>query len=125
MKGKERLCIYLLKYVPVICAVLMLGHVILLVIGKNLCLSELAVLTLVSAMVLYWSHIFKFCLVHKLSILYTLSILWCCDIERFIGFGIYLQLLRVSTIYIGIILLILLVIKHAEHYKKIIRRHHR
>lgn len=118
MKNKEKLCIVLLKYIPIICALFMLLHVITLMLGHCLCLSELVTLSLVSIMVIFWSHVFKFCIIHRLASLYTILVLWCCYIQRFIGFGDLLEPLRIIFMYIGIILFILIGVKYFKRYKK-------
>lgn len=85
--GAEKMCILLLKYIPVICAFLMFLHVVFLECGFHYCFAELAVLTMVSIMILVWSKVFKFCLIHIISSLYTVGILWCSYIQRYVGFG--------------------------------------
>lgn len=122
MKRKERICLILLKYVPIVCAFLMLLHVITLILGITLCIAELTVLTLVTIMVVVWSIIFKFCLTHRLASIYTIAVLWCCYIQRFIGFGNYLEFLRISFLYFGILLFILIGFKYVKNYKKLIRK---
>lgn len=116
--SKDKLCIIALKYVPIMGTILMTLHVAALLLGYKLFIFELSVLTIVTLMVMLWSKVFKFCLIHRLSSLYTITVLWCCYIERYIGFGKHLQILRVIFLYIGIILLILLTIKYAKNYKK-------
>lgn len=117
-RGKDKLCIIALKYVPIIGTVLMTLHVATLLLGYKLFISELSVLTIVTLMIMLWSKVFKFCLIHRLSSLYTISVIWCCYIERYVGFGEYLQILRVIFLYLGVALLILLGIKYAKNYKK-------
>lgn len=114
----ERVCIILLKYVPIISAMMMLLHVILLLCGIKVCISQLTVLTLVTIMVIYWSYTLKFCIVHFCSSLYTILILWCCYIQAFIGFGNYLFLARFITLILGLMLLTSIIIKYVRHYKE-------
>ena len=118
MGSKERICLLLLKYVPIICAFLMLLHVVTLIIGVTLYIAELMVLTIVTIMILTWSYLFKFCLTHRLASLYTIAVLWCSYHQRFIGFGIYLEFLRIVFLYFGILLFILIAFKYVESYKK-------
>lgn len=42
-KSQCKLCILLLKYVPIVCVVLMLLHIIFSLLGFNLCISEMLV----------------------------------------------------------------------------------
>ncbi len=114
---KEKVCVLLLKYVPIISAMLMLLHVILLMCGIKVCVSQLTVLSLVTLMVIYWSFTLKFCLIHLLSSLYTILILWCCYIQAYIGFGEYLFIARFATMLLGVILLLGISTKYAKHYK--------
>ena len=109
-----------LKYIPIISAFLMFLHVVFLECGITLCIAELSVLTLVTLMVLLWSIVFKFCIMHILSSFYTIIVLWCCYIQRFIGFGNILESIRISVLYLGIFIFLLLGYKHVKDYKKLI-----
>jgi hypothetical protein len=118
--SKEKVCILMLKYIPIISAIVMLFHVGLLMLGIRVCISQLTVLTLVTVMVIYWSYVLKFCLIHVCSSLYTILILWCCYIQAYIGFGIYLPIARFITFCLGVILLMGIIVKHAKHNKELI-----
>lgn len=123
-KNKCKLCILSLKYVPIICVLLMMLHIIFSLFGFNLCISELSILTLCSIMVLIWANCFKFCLLHKLYIIYVLAGLWLIYVHRFIGLGDLLEFSRISMLYFGFILLIITSIKlritYVERIKKLI-----
>lgn len=114
---KEKVCVVLLKYIPCICAAIMVLHVSMLLLNIQLHLTELLVITLVSAMVITWSYCFKFCLIHRLASLYTISSLWCCYIQRTIGFGQYINILKILYLILGIILLITILYKHVKSHK--------
>lgn len=118
--SKEKMCVVLLKYVPIISSMVMLLHVILLLCGIKVCVSQLTVLSLVTIMVIYWSFTFKFCLIHLCSSLYTILILWCCYIEAYIGFDSYLFTARVITLILGILLFVAISIKYVRNNKRII-----
>lgn len=117
--SKEKLCVVMLKYIPVVCAVAMFLHVVLLLCGIKVCVSQLTVLTLVTLMVIYWSCTLKFCLMHICSSLYTIMILWCCYIEAYIGFGEYLDIARLMSFSLGMVLLMCIVVKYANHNKEL------
>ena len=121
-KSQCKLCILSLKYVPIICVVLMLLHIIFSLLGFNLCISEMSILTLCSIMVLVWTHCFKFCLIHKLYTIYVLVGLWLMSIHRFIGLGCLLGFFRISMLYLGFILLIVTSIKLRITYVEGIKR---
>lgn len=116
---KEKLCVVMLKYVPIISSMVMLLHVILLLCGIKVCISQLTVLSLVTIMVIHWSYTLKFCLIPLCSSLYTILILWCCYIQAYIGFGIYLFTIRLLTLILGIILFISIAIKYAKGNQRI------
>ena len=118
--GKEKLCVAMLKYIPIVSAMAMLLHVILLLCGIKVCISQLTVLTLVTIMVIYWSYTLKFCLIHVCSSLYTILILWCCYIEAYIGFGYYLLSARLITFILGVVLLIGIIVKYVKSNKGIV-----
>jgi hypothetical protein len=121
-KSQCKLCILLLKYVPIICVVLMLLYIIFSLLGFNLCISEMSILTLCSIMVLVWTHCFKFCLLHKLYTIYVLIGLWLMSIHRFIGLRDLLEFFRISMLYLGFILLIVTSIKLRITYVEGIKR---
>ena len=121
-KSQCKLCILSLKYVPIICVLLMLLHIIFSLLGFNLCISEMSILTLCSIMVLVWTHCFKFCLLHKLYTIYVLIGLWLMSIHRFIGLGYLLGFFRISMLYLGFILLIVTSIKLRITYVEGIKR---
>lgn len=89
----------------------MIVHIIFSLLGFNLCISEMSILTLCSIMVLVWTNCFKFCLLHKLYTIYVLIGLWLIFINRFIGLGDLLEFFRISMLYLGFILLIFTSIK--------------
>ena len=121
-KSQCKLCILSLKYVPIICMLLMLLHIIFSLLGFNLCISEMLILTLCSIMVLVWTHCFKFCLIHKLYTIYVLVGLWLMTIHKFIGLGELLEFFRISMLYLGFILLLFTSIKLRIIYVKRIER---
>ena len=118
--SKEKMCVVLLKYVPIISSMVMLLHVILLLCGIKVCVSQLTVLFLVTIMIIYWSFTFKFCLIHLCSSLYTILILWYCYIEAYVGFGPYLFAARVITLILGILLFVGISVKYVRNNKGII-----
>lgn len=121
-KRQYKLCVLMLKYIPIISAFLMILHIIVLLFGFTLCISELIILTLVSLMILVWSHSLKFCTIHKFFIVYTLIILWFIYLHRFIGLGEYLEILRIGMLYLGVILFIGLIIHYRIEYDKTFKK---
>ena len=69
-----------------------------------------------SILILAISNIFKFCYIHKILTIYSLSIDLCINFQRYIGFGDLLFILRLVMFFIGIIIIILLIIKF-NHYR--------
>lgn len=119
---KDKLCVAFLKYVPILCASVMLTHVFLLLLGIQLCATALMVITIVSIMVIYWSCVFKFCFIHICASLYTIIVLWCCYIQEYIGFGRYLNKARIVVFCMGVFLMLGFVIKVIFPSKKIQRK---
>lgn len=113
------LCIATVRYIPVIMAVAMLIHVITLLMGYNLPIAD--VLTSQSlatfAFFMVISHAFKFCIWHRMIILYNYVVSLCIDYQRNVGFGQYLLIARILTFVIGFLLVILVLSNTSCHAK--------
>lgn len=107
---KYKLALISLKYIPIITAFMMLVHVFLLIIGKSSFIAEsLAGVTLLPSLIIYFfSNTLHFCWLHKCFILYTLVTDVCIKTQRYIGFGIGIEFLRIIMFLIGIFLFICL-----------------
>ena len=116
--GDYKLGLVLLKYIPIIMFFIMWIHTGLLVFDINgPCADTIAGSAIIpSILILAISNIFKFCYIHKILIIYSLSIDLCINFQRYIGFGDLLFILRLVMFFIGIIIIILLIIKF-NHYR--------
>ena len=116
--GDYKLGLVLLKYIPIIMFFIMWIHTGLLVFDiDGPCADTIAGSAIIpSILILAISNIFKFCYIHKILIIYSLSIDLCINFQRYIGFGDLLFILRLVMFFIGIIVIILLIIKF-NHYR--------
>ena len=113
MEYKLKSCILAIKYTPAIMASLMIAHTGLLLLNIHLPIGDIIAGSAIipSLLLLFLSNVFNFCWVHKWLILYSLLIDGCINFEKFIGFGKYLYIMRISMFYLGIFILLMAVIK--------------
>lgn len=106
-----------LKYIPVLMFVIMLMHTGFLIFGLNgPCADTIAGSAVISSiLILAISNMFKFCYLHKLLTLYSLSVDLCMNFQRYIGFGIYLNFARYIMFIFGIIILCILIFKFNKY----------
>lgn len=116
--GDYKLGLVLLKYIPIIMFFIMWIHTGLLVFDINGPFADTIAGSAIipSILILAISNIFKFCYIHKILTIYSLSIDLCINFQRYIGFGDLLFILRLVMFFIGIIIIILLIIKF-NHYR--------
>lgn len=109
-----------IKYIPIVMFLIMWIHTGLLIVGVNgPCADTIAGSAIIpSLLILAISKLFRFCWLHKLFTMYSLSVDLCINYERLIGFGILLQPIRSLLFIIGTFLLILLIVKFNKYRKK-------
>lgn len=109
-----------IKYVPIVMFLIMWIHTGLLIVGVNgPCADTIAGSAIIpSLLILAISRLFRFCWLHKLFTMYSLSVDLCINYERLIGFGMLLQPLRSLFFIIGTFLFILLIVKFNKYRKK-------
>ena len=71
-----------------------------------------------SILILAISQMFQFCYIHKMLTIYSLCIDLCINYQRYIGFGVLLQPMRIGMFIIGTIIFILLIIKFNKYRQK-------
>lgn len=106
-----------LKYIPVLMFIIMLIHTGFLIFGVNGPFADTIAGSAVipSILILAISNMFKFCYLHKLLTLYSLSIDLCMNFQRYIGFGIYLNFVKYIMFIFGIIILCILIFKFNKY----------
>ena len=109
-----------IKYVPIVMFLIMWIHTGLLIVGVNgPCADTIAGSAIIpSLLILAISKLFRFCWLHKLFTMYSLSVDLCINYERLIGFGMLLQPIRSLLFIIGTFLFILLIVKFNKYRKK-------
>lgn len=109
-----------IKYVPIVMFLIMWIHTGLLIVGVNgPCADTIAGSAIIpSLLILAISKLFRFCWLHKLFTMYSLSVDLCINYERLIGFGMLLQPLRSLFFIIGTFLFVLLIVKFNKYRKK-------
>lgn len=121
-----KLSVILLKYMPFIGALIMLGHVFTLVTDnydKNIVVADwtfsLPVAPAATAVVL--SKQLGFCSLHRHFIIYTSVVSYCIKFQDDIGFGMMLMSMRWIALVFGFVLFIWLIIYARKHNIKIIK----
>ena len=91
-------------------AAIMLIHCIVLSTGCRfgLELAENIVVTLLAYALWRYDKALGFCLMHRLSILYPLAVVWCINFHKYFGFGPWLRFMHIVMIVYGAIHFILL-----------------
>ena len=109
-----------IKYIPIVMFLIMWIHTGLLIVGVNgPCADTIAGSAIIpSLLILAISRLFRFCWLHKLFTMYSLSVDLCINYERLIGFGLLLQPIRSLLFIIGTFLFILLIVKFNKYRKK-------
>lgn len=109
-----------IKYVPIVMFLIMWIHTGLLIVGVNgPCADTIAGSAIIpSLLILAISRLFRFCWLHKLFTMYSLSVDLCINYERLIGFGMLLQPIRSLLFIIGTFLFIVLIVKFNKYRKK-------
>lgn len=109
-----------IKYVPIVMFLIMWIHTGLLIVGVNgPCADTIAGSAIIpSLLILAISRLFRFCWLHKLFTMYSLSVDLCINYERLIGFGMLLYPIRSLLFIIGTFLFILLIVKFNKYRKK-------
>ena len=109
-----------IKYIPIVMFLIMWIHTGLLIVGVNgPCADTIAGSAIIpSLLILAISKLFRFCWLHKLFTMYSLSVDLCINYERLIGFGLLLQPIRSLLFIIGTFLFILLIVKFNKYRKK-------
>ena len=81
-----------IKYIPIVMFLIMWIHTGLLIVGVNgPCADIIAGSAIIpSLLILAVSRLFRFCWLHKLFTMYSLSVDLCINYERLIGFGLLL-----------------------------------
>ena len=106
-----------IKYIPIIMFLIMWFHTGLLIFGINgPCADTIAGSAIIPSILIFsMSHLFKFCYIHKLLTIYSLTVDLCINFQRYIGFGYTLNIFRILMFIIGTILFFLLLCKFKKY----------
>lgn len=109
-----------IKYIPIIMFLIMWIHTGLLILGiDGPCADTIAGSAIIPSILIFsMSHIFKFCYIHKLLTVYSLSVDLCINFQRLIGFGYLVEELRILMFTLGTILFFLLLLKFKKYRYK-------
>ena len=115
-----KLGILAIKYIPVIMFLIMWIHIGLLILGINgPCADVIAGSAIIPSILIFsMSNLFKFCYIHKLLTVYSLTVDLCINFHRLIGFDSLVEELRILMFIIGTILFFLLLLKFKKYRYK-------
>lgn len=101
-----------LKFLPVVAALMSVIHVAFLLLGINEVYTEIVVICGGFYVVHRFSHTLHFCVLHKLLIYYSYTMMCCVWWQRHgLGFGEYLHIARQIMLIIGVLFIFLAIIK--------------
>ena len=129
--NKYKIGLIALKFIPILMALSMLIHCILIALEIDLIFTEtiMGCALFSSILILCLSGIFEFCYIHKALTIYSLIVDLCININRYIGFGILKMPILYLVIFIGLVLFTLLIIRIKKYkyscvnIKNIINKH--
>lgn len=105
MNGMRK-CVRMIRRLPIIMGSVMTLHCALLVFNIRLSFTEYVCGTSFTTcwLLLLFSRAFRFCLLHRLFIIYTMLASGCIAFERLIGFGVFLHYARLTMLLLGVVL---------------------
>ena len=109
-----------IKYIPIIMFLIMWFHTGLLIFGiTGPCAATIAGSAIIPSILIFsMSHLFKFCYIHKLLTIYSLTVDLCINFQRYVGFGYTLNIFRIIMFILGTILFFLLLFKFKKYRYK-------
>ena len=109
-----------IKYIPIIMFLIMWFHTGLLIFGINgPCADTIAGSAIIPSILIFsMSHLFKFCYIHKLLTIYSLTVDLCINFQRYVGFGYTLNIFRIIIFILGTTLFFLLLFKFKKYRYK-------
>lgn len=104
----HKVTIFVVKILPSIGCLVMWAHCLTLLLGKEWVFAESAFgLSAAAALLLMLLSIeYRFCIMHKLQILYIISMQFCITFQREYGFGEFLALARIVMCLLGAMLMV-------------------
>lgn len=114
---RSKLCMICLRYLIILNGIEMLVHVCSLLCGTDSSWGLWMLLIQCAIVLLLVSHALKFCLLHRLFIVYSHIVAACVIFQKYHGFGNLLTATRLLMATIGVILVILLVRKEISLWK--------
>lgn len=112
--------LFILKYSPIVMALIMYIHTILHFFGINLPIATtIAGSAIIPSIIIFsMSNMLHFCYIHRSFTIYSLSVDLCINYENYFGFGSALRIIQIITFVIGTFLFILLLCKlKLYHYR--------
>ena len=109
-----------IKYIPILMFLIMWIHTGLLILGINgPCADTIAGSAIIPSILIFsMSHLFKFCYIHKLLTIYSLTVDLCINFQRYVGFDYTLNIFRIIMFILGTILFFLLLFKFKKYRYK-------
>lgn len=106
----KKTSIKILRYIPIVVALLMCVHCGLLVFGVDERFTQWFMVAYGFILVMAFSHALNFCSLHRHLIYYSFVVFVCIIYQRhFSGFGEYLFLARFVMFLVGIIIILVTV----------------
>lgn len=102
----KKFSIKVLRYIPIVVALLMCTHCGLLVFGVDERFTQWFMVAYGFVLVMAFSHALNFCSLHRHLIYYSFVVFCCIIYQRhFCGFGEYLFVARLTMFIVGLTLI--------------------
>ena len=103
-KKKVAVSLCLNRYLPVMCALVMLLHIVSTVHIISDSFAESVVMVCIGCMLFANDAAYGFCWVHRMMCCYVVWAVWCCHYQRCAGFGSLMPYMYIATVSTGFIL---------------------
>lgn len=114
---KTKLCMTCLRYLIILNGIEMLIHVCSLLCGTDSSWGLWMLLSQCALVLLAVSYALKFCLLHRLFIVYSHLVVACVIFQKYHGFGTMLTPARLFMMTTGIVMIVLLIRKEIRIWK--------
>ena len=112
---KKKISVAVLRYIPIVVAILMCTHCGLSMFGVDERITQWFMVIYGFILVMAFSHALNFCSLHRHLIYYSFAVFCCIVVNRhFGGFGEYIYITRLTMFSIGLILICTVILCQAK-----------
>lgn len=118
--SQYKIGLIILKYAPILMAIIMYIHTILSLNGVNLPVATTVAGSAIipSIIIIAISNMLQFCYIHKSFTIYSLITDLCINYQNYFGFGVLLYEIQYLIFLVGTLLFMLLFFKISHYHNK-------